>query len=325
MRKLPAVLATVSLAALTLTGCMSVGSSSSSFDGSTCDRAETSKVAKLVTVTGDFGKEPKVTVPTPLDVTSTTTSDLIVGEGRTVSTPKQLLAMDVALYSGDTGKKVVATEFNGDLTRLSNSESWSTQIPGIAQALECATEGTRMVVGIAPEDLGEQTAAGFDLAEDESLVAVIDVLKVFYPHAEGELQFNGALGLPTVVRAPDGRPGIIVPDATPPADLVVQTLIKGDGPVVTGEVPLRVHYTGVTWNERTVFDSSWDKVPAQFDLSRVIPGFAEGLKGQTVGSQVLLVVPPAQGYGDQPQTGIPANSTLVFVVDILGLDSPTGK
>lgn len=325
MRKLPAALAAVSLAALTLTGCTSVGSPASSFDGETCERSTNTKVAEAVTVTGEFGKEPKVTVPTPLHVASSSTSDVIVGEGRAVSTSSQLVAIDVALYNGTTGKKVVSTEFNGDLTRLSNVSSWEAQIPGLADALKCASAGSRVVAGISPSDVGEQTAAGFNLAKDDSLVAVIDVLKVFYPKAEGALQFNGALGLPTVVRAEDGRPGIIVPDATAPSDLVVQTLIKGDGPVVSGESAIRVHYTGVTWNERTVFDSSWDAVAARFDLASVIPGFAEGLTGQTVGSQVLIVVPPEMGYGDQAQGEIPANSTLVFVVDILGVDSPSGE
>ena len=49
----------------------------------------------------------------------------------------------------------------------------------------------------------------------------------------------------------------------------------------------------------------------------VIPGWDKGLVGKTVGSRVLLVVPPADGYADQVQGQIPANSTLVFVVDIL--------
>ena len=49
----------------------------------------------------------------------------------------------------------------------------------------------------------------------------------------------------------------------------------------------------------------------------VIEGWLEGLKGQKVGSEVLLVVPPSLGDGDQAQGEIPANSTLVFVVDIL--------
>ena len=50
---------------------------------------------------------------------------------------------------------------------------------------------------------------------------------------------------------------------------------------------------------------------------QVIEGWQKGLVAQTVGSQVLLVIPPDQAYGDKEQGPIPANSTLVFVIDIL--------
>ena len=70
------------------------------------------------------------------------------------------------------------------------------------------------------------------------------------------------------------------------------------------------------------FDSSWDRgAPADFAIGtgKVIPGWDAGLVGQTVGSQVLLVVPPDQGYGasGNSQAGISGTDTLVFVVDIL--------
>ena len=54
-------------------------------------------------------------------------------------------------------------------------------------------------------------------------------------------------------------------------------------------------------------------------MGGVIAGWDEGLVGQTVGSQVLLVIPPEQGYGSEgnPDAGISGTDTLVFVVDIL--------
>ena len=51
-------------------------------------------------------------------------------------------------------------------------------------------------------------------------------------------------------------------------------------------------------------------------------GFAEALEGKTVGSQVLAVIPPDQGYGDQGSGAVPGDATLVFVIDILGIDAP---
>ena len=103
---------------------------------------------------------------------------------------------------------------------------------------------------------------------------------------------------------------------------MVQPLIKGDGPVVESGQTVRVHYTGIVYATGKQFDSSWDRGdPADFVIGqgKVIPGWDKGLVGQTVGSQVLLVIPPADGYGTSgnSQAGISGTDTLVFVVDIL--------
>ena len=84
---------------------------------------------------------------------------------------------------------------------------------------------------------------------------------------------------------------------------------------------MTAHYTGMLL-DGTVFDSSWDRgSPSTFSLQGVIPGWTQGLAGQTVGSQVLLVIPAELGYGEQGSGGtIPPNSPLVFVVDILAAE-----
>jgi peptidylprolyl isomerase len=101
-----------------------------------------------------------------------------------------------------------------------------------------------------------------------------------------------------------------------------QTLIKGTGPVVKKGQFIVVQYTGENWRTKSVFDSSYSRsVPAGFEIgvSQVIPGWDKGLVGQSVGSRVLLVLPPAQGYGTSGNSsaGITGTDTLVFVVDIL--------
>jgi peptidylprolyl isomerase len=129
-------------------------------------------------------------------------------------------------------------------------------------------------------------------------------------------------GLPTVKLAMAGKPTITVPSSTAPDTLVVQPLITGTGPVVTAGQTISVHYTGVIWDSGKKFDSSWDRgAPVDFLIGegQVIAGWDEGLVGQTVGSQVLLVIPPDKGYGEQgqPDAGISGTDALVFVVDIL--------
>ena len=89
-------------------------------------------------------------------------------------------------------------------------------------------------------------------------------------------------------------------------------------------------YTGVNWRTGQVFDSSWQRsLPYSFKIgaspSQVITGWDKGLVGQTVGSRVLLVIPPSDacnGSACESQAGIKGTDTLVFVVDIISAVSP---
>jgi hypothetical protein len=315
VRKIPAALVVLGLVTVGLTGCSLPGSSD-------CSRPAVSNadVMDLIDVTGDSGDQPEVDVYTPLHASHLGYEDVVTGEGTAITAQNQLMVIDVALFSGATGEPIVATAYDGDLSSVSSPSQWTTNFLGFEEALQCATEGSRVAVALSPEDMAEGVAEGFGLAEDDTAVAVIDLHKVFLAAADGQNQFNSGFGLPSVVRAPDGRPGLIIPDGAPPEDVVIQTLKKGTGETVTGDQPVRVHYTGVVWDGDETFDSSWDGEPASLTLDGVVPGFAQALEGQTVGSQVMVVVPPDQGYGDQAQGAIPADSTLVFVIDILGLD-----
>ncbi|MDT3767755.1 FKBP-type peptidyl-prolyl cis-trans isomerase [Gleimia hominis] len=126
--------------------------------------------------------------------------------------------------------------------------------------------------------------------------------------------------------------------ADEPKDAVVaKTLKKGDGDAVKTTDTVIAHYHGALW-DGTVFDSSFERSenegdkpenggakpengaakPIAFSLKQVIPGWTYGLEGQKVGDRVELVIPAKWGYGPQEQGKIPANSTLVFVVDIVG-------
>jgi peptidylprolyl isomerase len=82
-----------------------------------------------------------------------------------------------------------------------------------------------------------------------------------------------------------------------------------------------VQYVLATYSSKQVIQSSWTSQPFTFTLGegQVIPGWDTGLVGQTVGSRVLLVIPPKDGYGTAGSSaaGIKGTDTLVFVVDII--------
>ncbi len=133
----------------------------------------------------------------------------------------------------------------------------------------------------------------------------------------------------TVTGGPGEKPTLDIPDEDPSDELVVEVLDEGDGAEVGADDFVVAHYLGQTWEdteegEPNVFDNSYDRDAASgFSLNGVIPGWKDGLAGQTLGSRVLLTIPPDQGYGDQDQETIPANSTLVFVVELVESIDPT--
>ena len=231
------------------------------------------------------------------------------------------MVFDVTLFSGTTGDVLAGTPYNGDLTAIRPASSLTDLFPGIEDALHCATEGSRIAVAIPPGGVEAQTAASLDLASDESTIAVIDLRKVYLAKADGSNVYNTRSGLPTVVRAPDGRPGIIVPDGAAPTEPVVQTIKKGDGPEVTGDVPVRVHYTGVTWDDKSVLETTWDAEPKSVTLDKTAPpGFADALKGRRRVAG-LVVVPARKGTAIQSVE----HRLSIYVIDILGLDPKTAQ
>ncbi|GAA1693873.1 FKBP-type peptidyl-prolyl cis-trans isomerase [Microbacterium sediminicola] len=315
MRKTPALLAVLGLSALALTGCASAGLDS-------CDRVEAAGVdmSSIVTVDGEFGTMPGASVFAPFHIDETSWVDVSDGEGEGLVTPAQLLVLDATMYAGSTGEQLATSAYDGSYSSVYSWQTWINAMPGLEDALACATPGTRIVVGLPAGEIDPDYAATVGLGADESAVLVVDIQKVYLSKANGADQFTDSNGLPSVVRAPDGRPGVVIPDIAAPTDLVVQVIKKGDGAVVTADDAVRVHYTGLLWDTGEVFDTSWDGDPVSMTLDGVIDGFAQALDGQTVGSQILVVIPPELGYGDTASGSIPAGSTLVFVIDILGID-----
>jgi peptidylprolyl isomerase len=109
----------------------------------------------------------------------------------------------------------------------------------------------------------------------------------------------------------------------PPAELLVEDLVVGDGEEATPGQQVDVHYVGVAWSTGEQFDASWDRgSPFSFGLGqgRVIRGWDEGVAGMKVGGRRRLTIPPELAYGEQGAGGvIGPGETLVFVVDLLGV------
>jgi peptidylprolyl isomerase len=113
-----------------------------------------------------------------------------------------------------------------------------------------------------------------------------------------------------------------------PTTLQCEDLVVGKGKPASSSSTVTVQYTGVLYKNGTQFDSSWSRggKAIQFSLAQVVPGFTQGIGGagnvapMREGGRRIMILPAALGYGSTANGSIPANSPLVFVVDLKSVD-----
>ena len=304
------------LAALVLVSTAACGSDSE--EGSGASGAET---LAGVEVSGEFGKKPEIAID-GLDVDKAESAELIEGDGAEVTEESYVdYRFSIVNIKGD--------EVAGNYQENAPTELVVARQPqSIIDAVVGTHIGSRVAIAIPVKDLvGEQGAPQAGLEPDDDMVLVFDMIE------EGEAPLAGPEGeevdppadAPKVLGGEDGVTGLDFSDAPAkaPAELEVITLIEGEGAEVSQGDSVTVDYFGAVWgNEKEPFDESYSKEPATFPLNPggLIEGWVQGLEGVKVGSRVMLVIPPELGYGAQGSgEKIPGNSTLVFVIDVLGV------
>ncbi len=128
---------------------------------------------------------------------------------------------------------------------------------------------------------------------------------------------------PKIPAAIAKKPVVVVPTGAPPTHLVTKDLIVGTGATAGSGQNVTVNYVGVLYKGGKQFDASWDRnqtFTTPLSNGSVIPGWVQGIAGMKVGGRRMLIIPPNLAYGatGQPPT-IPANATLVFVVDLIAV------
>ena len=105
-------------------------------------------------------------------------------------------------------------------------------------------------------------------------------------------------------------------------ELIIEDKVVGEGVEAVNGKNVTVHYTG-TFIDGSIFDSSVQRgTPFTFFLGggQVIKGWDQGVLGMKVGGKRMLTIPPALGYGDADRGPIPGGSTLIFEVELLGVE-----
>lgn len=282
-RLLVAVLAT----ALLLAGC-SVGA----------------EPAPEVEVTGDVGQDPTLVYAHPLAIEQTTSVLIWAGSGPPLVDGGPVL-LNYRLEKADDATLVKETY---------------TLVPKPA-TLTPETLSEDLYDALSGESVGARILLVLPATSDTSSFASVMVVDVLPTRAAGEAVAPRD-GLPAVTLGGDGEPTIAAPAGDPPSELVVQALIKGDGTQIEEGATVTVQYTAVRWSDGSLYDSTWTQgEPKSFELGDgILPGLAKGLVEQTVGSQVMLVIPPLVGAAAGAE-----QDTLVFVVDILAASNPPAE
>jgi peptidylprolyl isomerase len=284
----------------------------------------------------EIGTDPTVTAKTsPPD--QSMLKVLKKGTGRALSASDVIVADVKAQVWEDLGSGLNAFEdtfASGDLFVQPVNKvvpAWTKKLPGVRV-------GSRVLLIATPNDaFGLKPPKNTNILPNDTLMFVIDVLGAF-PRDRGPMGVVETIkkdpALPTV--SGTTNPTITVPTGkAAPKKLVQELLVRGHGPKVKDAEWIAVQYTGVVWGTGKVFDSSWTRpdgaTPTTFRMAApgqlngkpvggAVKGLREALIGRPVGSRVLVIIPPDQGYGanGNPAAGITATDTMVFVVDILG-------
>jgi peptidylprolyl isomerase len=267
-----------------------------------------------VTVEGAYGKSPKVTVKSPWAIDQTRAEVLQPNPKGAVVQPGSTVEVNYYGVNGRTGKK-----FDDSFSRgQSIAFPLDQVVPGFSKGLQGQHQGSRVVIAMPGTDgydaSGGSPQAGINVGD--TLVFVVDIVAVPLTGPSGTAVTPKA-GLPTVADT-GGKPVVTVPKTDPPTSLVVQPLIQGKGKAVGKADSVTINYTWVDWSNGAVLEQTYGAKPATASLASLVPGLQKALVGQKVGSRVLVVVPPSEGYPQGNATPkVDAGDTIVFVVDVL--------
>lgn len=179
-----------------------------------------------------------------------------------------------------------------------------------------------LVLAACASDGETATAATDDAVAETGAVDESDDTEQAADDADDETESDAASApAPSGDEINGGKPVVEIADGDAPLTLVTDDLIEGEGSTAEAGDLLVMHYVGVLHEDGSQFDSSWDR-GATFNFTlgegRVIQGWDEGIVGMQVGGRRQLTIPAEQAYGAQsPSPDIPANSPLVFVVDLV--------
>lgn len=279
-----------------------------------------------VNASGPVGEELKVSYDGKVEAAEPQSEVLEEGDGNPVEANSTIL-MHLYIGNGTSGEQSINTYEQGRAVSVRMSEDQL--FKPVLDAVVGQPSGSRIAITASVEDVwGAQGQPQLGLKAKDTAVFVADIVSVepvdVLDGPQGD-DVEPPADAPQVVEKDGQVTGIDWSDAPKkaPKKLEVITLIEGDGPEVGAQEMVTFDYFGAVWGEEKPFDESFSREPTSFavGVNQLIPAWDEEIPGLKQGSRVMIIAPPDSAYGDQDQPNIPGGSTLVFVVDVLGVDA----
>jgi peptidylprolyl isomerase len=272
-----------------------------------------------VEITGEIGDEPVVTWSSQMTAGKIESETLVEGDGAKLEDGDQVLA-HLWIGNGFTEAKAFSTHDEDATAELVTIDD---QLPPFLAAVKGATIGSRIAVTSSAEAaFGAAGNAQLGIGNKDTVLVIVDLA-------------SGIDDGPTGTRPPapewvpslEFKKGVIsgfdfkgVPEPT--AELQKAVLFEGDGAVVETGNAVVVRYLGQVYGGKKPFDENFSTgTPTSFAIGTgaVIKGWDQALVSATVGTRMVIAVPPALGYGEEgkPDAGIKRTDTLYFVIDVL--------
>ena len=304
-------------AAVVLAGC---GSNNSDDSSSSSSSSSSGLGFDSMTVSGDVGSDATVKFSGEVTDSTQTTKVLTEGDGDKVEQGDSLIIQTV--IADGTTQKTVASSYQDHQPQVVTLSSQVQKI--FLDALQDKTIGSRVAV-FAPATtiFGPTGNAQLGISQKDPILIVFDLLGKPVDKPDGK-HHAAPPWAPKIQKSKGVISGFDFAKAPKPdGKLHSAALYDGTGPVVKSGQTIFARYLGEVYAGKQPFDENFSgESPATFQIGagKVIKGWDESLVGQRVGSEVLLQIPPKDGYGKagSPQAHIKGTDTLYFVVDIVG-------
>ncbi len=297
--------------AVVLAGCGSSNSSSAS--------SGASLGVDSVKISGDLGVDPTVDFSGKVTDPTTTTKTLITGTGPTIE--KGDAAMIQTVIADGATQKTVASSYKDKQPQV---VTLSSQVsPIFLNALTGKKVGSRVLVYTSADKIfGPQGNTSLGIQATDNVLILFDLVAKPLDKPDGSSKAAPSWA-PKVVATKGVVSGLNFKGTPKPDNKLKVAVVKtGTGPAVKKGQTIIVRYLGQVYGGKKPFDENFSKDVTSFPIGvgRVVKGWDKTLVGQKVGSQVLIAIPPKDGYGSkgQPTAGIKGTDTLYFVVDVLG-------